>query len=71
MDKKFYVTTPLYYINGVPHVGHTYTTVIADAIARYERACGLEVCLLTGTDEHGLNIERAAAPEKNDTATAG
>ncbi len=60
MGKKFYITTPLYYINGVPHVGHTYTTVIADAIARYKRMCGEEVCLLTGTDEHGLNIERAA-----------
>ena len=60
MGKNFYITTPLYYINGVPHVGHTYTTVIADAIARYERMCGEKVCLLTGTDEHGLNIERAA-----------
>lgn len=60
VNKKFYLTTPLYYINGVPHVGHTYTTVIADAIARYKRMCGLDVCFLTGTDEHGLNIERAA-----------
>lgn len=60
MSSKFYLTTPLYYVNGVPHVGHTYTTVIADAIARYKRICGLEVCALTGTDEHGLKIERAA-----------
>ena len=60
MSNKFYLTTPLYYVNGAPHVGHTYTTVIADAIARYKRICGLEVCALTGTDEHGLKIERAA-----------
>ena len=60
MSSHFYLTTPLYYVNGVPHVGHTYTSVIADAIARYKRMCGLQVCLLTGTDEHGLKIERAA-----------
>lgn len=60
MGKKFYLTTPLYYVNGVPHVGHVYTTVIANAIARYKRLCGLDVCALTGTDEHGLKIERAA-----------
>lgn len=57
------MTTPLYYVNGVPHVGHTYTSVIADAIARYKRMCGLEVLCLTGTDEHGLKIERAARQE--------
>ncbi|HLV02492.1 MAG TPA: class I tRNA ligase family protein, partial [Acidobacteriota bacterium] len=60
MSKTFYLTTPLYYVNGEPHVGHVYTTVIADTIARYKRLCGLEVCSLTGTDEHGLKIERAA-----------
>ena len=60
MSKTFYLTTPLYYVNGEPHVGHVYTTVIADAVARYKRMCGLDVCLLTGTDEHGLKIERAA-----------
>jgi methionyl-tRNA synthetase len=60
MSRKFYLTTPLYYVNGVPHVGHVYSTVIADAIARYKRLCGFEVCSLTGTDEHGLKIERAA-----------
>ena len=63
MSKKYYLTTPLYYVNGVPHVGHTYTTVVADALARYKRMCGLDVCLLTGTDEHGLKIERAAREE--------
>ncbi|MCW3982082.1 MAG: methionine--tRNA ligase, partial [Candidatus Bathyarchaeota archaeon] len=60
MSKKFYLTTPLYYVNGVPHVGHVYTTVIADTLARYKRLCGVDVCALTGTDEHGLKIERAA-----------
>ena len=60
MSRTFYLTTPLYYVNGVPHVGHAYTSVIADAIARYKRLCGLDVVSLTGTDEHGLKIERAA-----------
>ena len=60
MSDTFYLTTPLYYVNGVPHVGHAYTSVIADAIARYKRMCGFQVCSLTGTDEHGLKIERAA-----------
>lgn len=60
MGKQFYLTTPLYYVNGVPHVGHVYTTVIADAIARFKRLQGQRVCALTGTDEHGLKIERAA-----------
>lgn len=63
MKKKFYLTTPLYYVNDVPHVGHTYTTVIADAIARYKRMCGFDVCFLTGTDEHGLKLERAAGEQ--------
>ncbi|HOM99538.1 MAG TPA: methionine--tRNA ligase [Acidobacteriota bacterium] len=60
MGKQFYLTTPLYYVNGVPHVGHVYTTVIADAIAEFKRLQRLPVCALTGTDEHGLKIERAA-----------
>ncbi len=60
MSKAYYLTTPLYYVNDVPHVGHAYTTVIGDAIARYKRLCGLDVCYLTGTDEHGLKIERSA-----------
>jgi len=64
MSKKFYLTTPLYYVNGMPHVGHVYTTVIADAIARYKRLCGVKVCALTGTDEHGLKIERAAREQE-------
>jgi methionyl-tRNA synthetase len=57
---KFYLTTPIYYVNARPHLGHTYTTVVADAIARYKRMRGFEVVLLTGTDEHGQKVERAA-----------
>jgi len=57
---KFYVTTPIYYVNDEPHIGHTYTTVVADVIARYRRATGYDVHFLTGTDEHGQKIERAA-----------
>src|SRR5262245_29760398 len=59
--KAFYLTTPLYYVNAKPHLGHTYTTVIGDCVARYKKMQGFEVCFLTGTDEHGQNIERAAA----------
>ena len=59
--KPFYVTTPIYYVNDEPHIGHTYTTVIADTVARYRRATGWDVRFLTGTDEHGQKIERAAA----------
>lgn len=58
---KFYVTTPIYYVNDVPHIGHAYTTIIADALARFHRLCGHDVFFLTGTDEHGQKIERAAA----------
>ncbi len=57
---RFYVTTPIYYVNDEPHLGHAYTTVVADAIARYRRATGYDVHFLTGTDEHGQKIERAA-----------
>jgi methionyl-tRNA synthetase len=57
---KFYLTTPIYYTNGLPHIGHTYTTVVADAIRRYKRMNGYDVVMTTGTDEHGINVERAA-----------
>jgi methionyl-tRNA synthetase len=57
---KFYLTTPIYYTNGLPHIGHTYTTVVADTIRRYKRMRGYEVVMTTGTDEHGVNVERAA-----------
>lgn len=61
MAKKFYLTTPIYYANSRPHVGSSYTTIVCDVIARYKRMRGYEVAFLTGTDEHGVNIERAAA----------
>ena len=65
MEKKskptFTVTTPIYYVNDVPHIGHAYTTIIADALARYNKMAGRDVFFLTGTDEHGQKIEKAAA----------
>jgi len=57
----FYITTPIYYVNDVPHIGHAYTTIIADALARFKRLAGYDVFFLTGTDEHGQKIEKAAA----------
>ena len=60
MAKTFYITTPLYYVNDVPHIGHTYTTVAADVMARYQRAKGRKVHFLTGTDEHGQKVFRKA-----------
>jgi methionyl-tRNA synthetase len=57
---KFYMTTPLYYVNARPHIGHTYTTIVADVIARYKRLRGFDVVFLTGTDEHGQKVERSA-----------
>ncbi len=58
--EKYYLTTPIYYANSRPHVGSAYTTIVCDVIARYKRMCGYDVAYLTGTDEHGVNIERAA-----------
>lgn len=60
MSNKAYVTTPIYYVNDVPHIGHAYTTIIADTMARYYRLKGHETFFLTGTDEHGQKIEEAA-----------
>ncbi len=60
MEKKYYITTPIYYINDVPHIGHAYTTIAADIMARYKRICGYRVFFLTGTDEHGQKVEKAA-----------
>jgi methionyl-tRNA synthetase len=57
---KYYLTTPIYYTNGLPHIGHTYSTIVCDAIRRYKRMLGYEVILTTGTDEHGVNVERSA-----------
>jgi methionyl-tRNA synthetase len=61
MAKKFYITTPIYYVNARPHIGHAYTTLVCDTIARRERMLGNDTYFLTGTDEHGQKIERAAA----------
>src|SRR2546421_6719171 len=60
MARAFYVTTPIYYPNDVPHIGHGYTTVAADFLARYHRLRGDDVLFLTGTDEHGQKIQRTA-----------
>lgn len=57
---SFYITTPIYYANSLPHLGHLYTTIVADCVARYKRQRGFTTYFLTGTDEHGINIERAA-----------
>jgi len=59
-NKKFYITTPLYYVNAAPHIGHSYTQIATDAVSRFRRICGDEVFFMTGTDEHGEKIERAA-----------
>ena len=59
--QKFYITTPIYYVNARPHIGHTYTTVVCDTLARRQRMLGVDTWFLTGTDEHGQKIERSAA----------
>ena len=58
--ETFYITTPIYYVNDLPHIGHIYTTVVADTVARYKRMRGFDVRFLTGTDEHGQKMERSA-----------
>ncbi|AEH50289.1 methionine--tRNA ligase [Pseudothermotoga thermarum] len=67
--KKFYITTPIYYVNSEPHVGSAYTTIIADIIARYKRMMGYDVFFLTGTDEHGQKILQAATNAGKDPQT--
>jgi methionyl-tRNA synthetase len=57
---KYYITTPIYYTNGLPHIGHTYSTIVCDTIRRYKRMRGYDVVMTTGTDEHGVNVERSA-----------
>jgi methionyl-tRNA synthetase len=61
MTQRFYITTPIYYVNGAPHIGHAYTSIAADVLARWARLQGREVFFLTGTDEHGQKVEKAAA----------
>jgi methionyl-tRNA synthetase len=60
MNKRFYLTTPIYYVNGAPHIGHAYTSIAADVLARWKRLDGFDVFFLTGTDEHGQKVEAAA-----------
>ncbi len=60
MTKRFYITTPIYYVNGAPHIGHAYSSIAADVMARFKRLDGYDVFFLTGTDEHGQKIEKAA-----------
>ena len=60
-DERFYITTPIYYVNDVPHLGHAYTTIAADAISRFHRMRGVDVFFLTGTDEHGQKVAQAAS----------
>ncbi len=61
MNETFYITTPIYYANSLPHLGHLYTTIVADVIQRHKKQRGYDTYFLTGTDEHGINIQRAAA----------
>jgi len=61
MPERYYLTTPIYYVNDVPHIGHAYTTLACDVIARFMRLDGRDVMFLTGTDEHGQKVEKAAA----------
>jgi methionyl-tRNA synthetase len=67
MTKRFYVTTPIYYVNGAPHIGHAYTSIAADVLARFKRLDGYDVFFLTGTDEHGQKVEAAARAAGLDT----
>ncbi|MBD1140698.1 methionine--tRNA ligase [Pelagibacterales bacterium SAG-MED39] len=67
MDKNFYITTPIYYPSASPHMGHAYSSIIADFLARFKKIDGYSVYFLTGTDEHGLKIQRAAEKKNMDT----
>jgi methionyl-tRNA synthetase len=69
MTQKYYITTPIYYVNGEPHIGHAYTSIAADVMARFKRLDGYEVFFLTGTDEHGQKVEQAAAAAGVDPQT--
>jgi len=66
MNKKFYITTPIYYPSAKPHMGHAYSSIAADVIARFKQIEGYEVSFLTGTDEHGLKIQKAAEEQGSD-----
>ena len=66
MDKNFYITTPIYYPSAKPHMGHAYSSIVADFFARFKRIQGYNVFFLTGTDEHGQKIQRAAEKQNKD-----
>jgi len=66
MNKNFYITTPIYYPSGKPHIGHAYSSIVADIFARFKRIEGFNVLFLTGTDEHGQKIEKEALKNKKD-----
>jgi len=66
MTEPYYITTPIYYVNDAPHIGHSYTTIAADVLARFHRGSGRDVRFLTGTDEHGIKMVKAAAEKKVD-----
>jgi len=67
MNKNYYITTPIYYPSAKPHMGHAYTSIVADFFARFKRIDGFNVHFLTGTDEHGLKIQRATEKRKMDS----
>ena len=69
MTKRYYITTPIYYVNGAPHIGHAYTSIATDVMARFKRLDGYDVFFLTGTDEHGQKVEKAAADAGLDPQT--
>jgi len=69
MEKVYYITTPIYYVNAPPHIGHAYTTIVADVLARYHRLAGYRTFFLTGTDEHGDKIVEAATKAGVDPKT--
>jgi len=54
---KYYITTPIYYVNAAPHIGHAYTTMVADTVKRFKQMQGFDAALTTGSDEHGVNVE--------------
>ena len=60
MNKTFYITTPIYYVNDIPHIGHAYTTILADVLSRYQKQIGNDSYFLTGFDEHGQKVQEAA-----------
>jgi methionyl-tRNA synthetase len=67
MTDTFYITTPIYYVNGAPHIGHAYTSIAADVLARWMRLAGRDVFFLTGTDEHGQKVAQTAAAAGKET----